>query len=110
MGHRISPIELDYLLSPAGGGLLLFSTGKKKKTLRWITLVSLSSSSSSPSPSSFSSAWIRPGMQFVEKGPWIPEYGINYFLGIDGISLFLVLLTTFLTRGLRDCLLEGHPG
>ncbi len=33
--------------------------------------------------------------QFVEKAEWI-GYGINYHLGIDGISLFLVLLTTFL--------------
>ena len=37
------------------------------------------------------------GMQFVEKIPWIKQYGINYFVGIDGISLLLVLLTTFLT-------------
>jgi NADH-quinone oxidoreductase subunit M len=37
------------------------------------------------------------GMQFVEKAAWFPEWGMNYFLGIDGISLLLVLLTTFLT-------------
>jgi NADH-quinone oxidoreductase subunit M len=36
------------------------------------------------------------GFQFVERMPWIPDYGINYFVGIDGISLVLVLLTTFL--------------
>ncbi len=36
-----------------------------------------------------------PDPQFVEKGDWI-GYGINYHVGIDGISLFLVLLTTFL--------------
>jgi len=35
-------------------------------------------------------------MQFVEKAKWIPVIGSNYFLGIDGISLTLVLLTTFL--------------
>ncbi len=35
--------------------------------------------------------------QFVEKVDWIPKYGISYFVGIDGISLFLILLTTFLT-------------
>ncbi|RMG61320.1 MAG: NADH-quinone oxidoreductase subunit M [Deltaproteobacteria bacterium] len=34
--------------------------------------------------------------QFVEKRSWIPEYGVQYFLGIDGISLWLVLLTTFI--------------
>src|SRR5512141_90336 len=37
------------------------------------------------------------GMQFVEKIPWIPGLDISYHLGIDGISLLLVVLTTFLT-------------
>jgi NADH-quinone oxidoreductase subunit M len=36
-------------------------------------------------------------MQFVEYIPWMPDLGVSYHLGIDGISLFLVLLTTFLT-------------
>ncbi len=36
-------------------------------------------------------------LQFVERIPWVPELGITYFLGIDGISLWLVILTTFLT-------------
>ncbi|MGB6410758.1 MAG: NADH-quinone oxidoreductase subunit M [Candidatus Deferrimicrobiaceae bacterium] len=35
-------------------------------------------------------------MQFVQKVPWIPQYGISYHVGVDGISLWLVLLTTFL--------------
>jgi len=34
--------------------------------------------------------------QFIEKAPWIAEFGINYFLGIDGISLLLIVLTTAL--------------
>ena len=34
--------------------------------------------------------------QFVEQYEWIPAFGISYHLGIDGISLFLVLLTTVL--------------
>ena len=36
-------------------------------------------------------------MQFVVNKPWIEKWGISYHLGIDGISLFLVLLTTFIT-------------
>ena len=36
-------------------------------------------------------------MQFVEKLPWIPEIGAAYFIGIDGMSLLLVLLTTLTT-------------
>ncbi len=37
------------------------------------------------------------GMQFIEKRPWIPAVGIEYHLGIDGVSLLLILLTTLLT-------------
>jgi NADH-quinone oxidoreductase subunit M len=36
------------------------------------------------------------GMQFIFDAPWIPGWGIHYTVGVDGISLFMVLLTTFL--------------
>lgn len=36
-------------------------------------------------------------LQLVERYSWIPRFGISYFVGIDGLSLWLVLLTTFLT-------------
>jgi NADH-quinone oxidoreductase subunit M len=36
------------------------------------------------------------GMHFLESLPWLPQLGINYIMGVDGISLFLVLLTTLL--------------
>ncbi len=36
-------------------------------------------------------------MQFVERRAWIPAWGISYHLGLDGLSLWLVILTTFLT-------------
>ena len=36
-------------------------------------------------------------MQFVEKALWIPAFAVNYHLGIDGISLWFVLLTAFIT-------------
>ena len=47
-------------------------------------------------------AWLKfdyskTGYQFVEKYSWAENYDINYFLGIDGLSLSLILLTTFLT-------------
>ena len=38
-----------------------------------------------------------PGMQFVEQRSWLPAYGISYHVGVDGLSLWLVILTTFLT-------------
>src|SRR5437667_3053269 len=37
--------------------------------------------------------------QLVESMSWIPQWGIRYALGVDGISLWLVLLTTLLTPG-----------
>lgn len=39
----------------------------------------------------------EPGFQLVERVPWIPAIGAEWHLGIDGISLFLVLLTTLLS-------------
>ena len=36
-------------------------------------------------------------MQFVERAPWITRFNVNYHLGVDGISLWFVLLTAFIT-------------
>jgi NADH-quinone oxidoreductase subunit M len=38
-----------------------------------------------------------PGFQFQQSVPWIPLFGINYAVGVDGLSLVLVVLTTTLT-------------
>ncbi|MGH7751368.1 MAG: complex I subunit 4 family protein, partial [Gemmatimonadales bacterium] len=38
----------------------------------------------------------RAGFQFASSAAWIPDFGISYAVGIDGISLFMVLLTTLL--------------
>ena len=39
---------------------------------------------------------IETGLQFVERVEWMPTFGIEYAVGVDGISLLLVLLTTIL--------------
>ena len=39
----------------------------------------------------------RADFQFVEKAAWLPDFNIAYHMGVDGISLFFVLLSTFLT-------------
>jgi NADH-quinone oxidoreductase subunit M len=39
----------------------------------------------------------NPDMQLVEETSWIPKIGAGYKVGVDGLSLLLVLLTTFLT-------------
>ena len=38
-----------------------------------------------------------PGFQFTEATPWIASLNVFYAVGVDGLSLLLVLLTTFLT-------------
>ncbi len=48
--------------------------------------------------------WFKPGwggFAFEETADWIPSIGAKYHLGIDGISLLLVMLTTFL--GMSSC-------
>ena len=39
----------------------------------------------------------NPAMQFVEKVSWIPALNVSYHVGLDGISMLLVVLTTFIT-------------
>ncbi len=39
----------------------------------------------------------RADFQFVERHDWIPSFGVQYYVGVDGISLFLLVLTGFLT-------------
>lgn len=81
---------------PLVGGLILLALPGAKLQKWWALLVSLATFAVS------CLLWVwwqagEAGMQFVEKWPWVPEFNIQYFLGVDGLSLFLVLLTTFLT-------------
>ncbi len=80
-----------------GAVLLLFFNREKKETIRWFTLAVTLLEFAFSLPLFFNFRLDTAQMQFVEKVPWIPEYGITYYLGIDGISLFLILLTTLLT-------------
>jgi NADH:ubiquinone oxidoreductase subunit 4 (subunit M) len=49
-----------------------------------------------------------PAMQFVEKLPWIERFNVNYHLGVDGISVWFVLLTAFITIIVVIAGWEGH--
>ena len=51
----------------------------------------------------------RADMQFVEKMPWIERLGVNYHLGVDGISLWLVMLTAFITVIVVPCTIPCGP-
>jgi NADH-quinone oxidoreductase subunit M len=92
------PILSTVIYIPAVGGLLLLLFNKERKNAirgfaLFVSLVCFGFSIPLLVRFDMSAA----GMQFVEKADWIPRFGIQYLLGLDGISLFLVILTTFLT-------------
>jgi NADH-quinone oxidoreductase subunit M len=39
----------------------------------------------------------RAGLQLVDRVPWIPSWNISYFMGVDGLSILFVLLTSFIS-------------
>ncbi len=79
-----------------GVAILLFVKPEREELLRWITLAVTLFVFFLSLPLFFKFNSDTYLMQFTQKIPWIPGYGIFYSVGIDGISLFLVLLTTFL--------------
>jgi NADH-quinone oxidoreductase subunit M len=86
----------------AGAALLAFvqnRDGAMDRAIRWLTLgVSLVTFVVTLLLwAGFDAGAAAPAFQFVERTPWIPAFGIDYYLGIDGISLLLIVLTSFLT-------------
>lgn len=80
-----------------GAIVLLFINKENGRGLRWVTLIFSLVEFIFSLPLFFAFDSKTAAMQFVENYWWIQSYGISYKLGIDGISLLLVLLTTFLT-------------
>jgi NADH-quinone oxidoreductase subunit M len=80
-----------------GAMVLLFLNKENGRGLRWVALIFSLIEFIFSLPLFFAFDSKTAAMQFVENYSWIQSYGISYKLGIDGISLLLVLLTTFLT-------------
>ncbi len=92
------PILSLIIFSPLVGVLLLLFVDRQSATMaKWITLVTSGATFVISLPLYWWYDAAQPGFQFVEKLPWIAAWGVNYHIGLDGISLFLVLLTTLLT-------------
>jgi NADH-quinone oxidoreductase subunit M len=91
---------MDNILSvlvffPAIAGLLGFVVDKKSARAYGITVAAIEF---------LLSLWLwfsfdmnNAGMQFVEMIPLIPDFGVNYYLGVDGISLFIIIMATLMT-------------
>jgi NADH-quinone oxidoreductase subunit M len=92
----------DYLLSiviwvPIVGGFVVVGMGKRESGAKWLSLCIsiLTLLLSIPLWTGFNTA--TADMQFVERTAWIPSIHADYNIGIDGISMPLILLTTFTT-------------
>lgn len=83
---------------PIVGGLLVLAVGDRRAALaRWLALIVslLAFAVTIPLYTGFDTH--TAAMQFSERVAWIPSLNIYYHLGVDGISLWFVLLTSFLT-------------
>ncbi len=81
----------------AGAVLLALGRDEHANVVRWIALVGalLGLAVTVPLVTGFEVGMAA--MQFVEKAPWIERFNVHYHLGIDGISLWLIVLTAFIT-------------
>ena len=92
------PILSLLIFFPILGAIILLFINKENGTaIKWVALIFAFVEFIFSLPLFFSFDPKTAAMQFVEDWWWIQSYGISYKLGIDGISLLLVLLTTFLT-------------
>lgn len=90
------PILSTLIWLPIIGGLLVLFLGRDRETFaKWFSLAIavLTFLASLPLWTNFDTT--TSAMQFVEKADWITQFNIQYYLGVDGLSMPLVLLTTF---------------
>lgn len=76
--------------------LLMFGSDKSTVGLRYLALFGAVVSFIATLPLILNFDLANAGMQFVEKVSWIPRYDINYYLGVDGISVWFIVLTAFI--------------
>lgn len=92
------PILSTLIFLPVvGAALILLITRANEKLARWVALLFSVATFliSVPLFTNFNKATHE--MQFVERNAWIPAWNINYYLGLDGISILFVLLSTLVT-------------
>jgi NADH-quinone oxidoreductase subunit M len=84
---------------PIAFGILLLALGKddQVRAVRWIALIGAIASFLVTLPIYTGFKLGTSAMQFAENLPWITRFNVNYALGVDGISMWFVLLTSFIT-------------
>jgi len=92
----LSIVTLTLFLPLVGMTVLLFMKEEQQNEIKWTAF--------GVSVATFLASllmWIgfdntNPDLQMVQQWAWLPQFGINYYVGVDGLSLLLVILTTFI--------------
>jgi NADH-quinone oxidoreductase subunit M len=85
--------------TPIAVGAVLLALGRDQhvQPVRWLALIGALAAFLVTLPLYGGFEIGSAAMQYVEKVLWVPAFNIHYHLGVDGISLWLVLLTAFIT-------------
>ncbi|RMG02230.1 MAG: NADH-quinone oxidoreductase subunit M [Nitrospirae bacterium] len=92
------PVLTSVIFTPVVGALVIFFVNRKQENfIRFTAFVTtlITFLLSLPLFTHFDKT--THAMQFVERKDWIPAWGIQYYLGVDGISVLFVLLSTLIT-------------
>jgi len=84
---------------PILAGLLVLATGSDRNAAlaRWVALLGAVAGFAVSIPLYTQFDTLNVGMQFTEMRPWIETFNVHYHLGVDGISVLFILLTSFTT-------------
>jgi NADH-quinone oxidoreductase subunit M len=92
------PILSLVVFLPLLGAFLLLMVGREQiRSLRGLAFLTSLATFVVSLPLPFAYDRTTAAVQFAERASWIPSIGVTYFFGLDGISLWLVMLTTFLS-------------
>lgn len=98
----MGPLTLLTFIPTVGAAVVSLLPGNNHKLIRWTSLVTtaivlvIAAMLYPQYSTSMTGINQESSFQFVEKASWIPQYGINYFVGVDGLSFPMVLLTALL--------------
>lgn len=95
LGYPI--LSTTIFLPIAGALLLLLMKGASDGVVKYLALAISTATFAVSLPLFFMFDKAKVAFQFMEKHPWIPSFNINYSLGVDGISVLFVLLSTLIT-------------
>ena len=93
MNHLLSLILFTPLV---GAAVLMFVNKRSENAIRWIANLVAMAGFLVSLPLWFAFNVTDPAYQFVERAEWIPSIGASYYLGVDGFSALMILLTTLM--------------